>query len=147
MAAETLMNHVDAQFHRPVWSELIEPDDSAALYESTIRGILGNGKPDLILLGMGDDGHTASLFPDTPALDETSRWFVAQHVPQQQETRITATFPLLWKADLLLVLVVGESKARALKESLDGRTPAGRLDEGDGEVEWYVDAAAASLVS
>lgn len=147
MAAETLMDHVDARFHRPVWSELIEPNDSAALYESTIRGILGDNRPDLILLGMGDDGHTASLFPDTPALGEANRWFVAQHVPQQQETRITATYPLLWAAGLLLVLVVGESKAEALKESLAGRTPAGRLGEGDGEVEWYVDVAAASLVS
>ncbi len=147
MAAETLMDHVDARFHRPVWSELIEPNDSAALYESTIRGILGDDRPDLILLGMGDDGHTASLFPDTPALGETNRWFVAQHVPQQRETRITATYPLLWAAELLLVLVVGKSKAEALKEALAGRTPAGRLGEGDGEVEWYVDVAAASLVS
>ncbi len=147
MAAETLMDHVDARFHRPVWSELVEPNDSAALYESTIRGILVDNRPDLILLGMGDDGHTASLFPDTPALGETNRWFVAQHIPQQQETRITATYPLLWAAELLLVLVVGKSKAEALKESLAGRTPAGRLGEGDGEVEWYVDVAAASLVS
>ncbi len=147
MAAETLMDHVDARFHRPVWSELIEPNDSAALYESTIREILGDDRPDLILLGMGDDGHTASLFPDTPALGETNRWFVAQHVPQQRETRITATYPLLWAAELLLVLVVGKSKAVALKEALAGRTPAGRLGEGDGEVEWYVDVAAASLVS
>lgn len=147
MAAETLMDHVDARFHRPVWSELIEPNDSAALYESTLRGILGDDRPDLILLGMGDDGHTASLFPDTPALGETNRWFVAQHVPQQQETRITATYPLLWAAELLLILVVGVSKAEALKESMAGRTPAGRLGLGDGEVEWYVDVAAASLVS
>jgi 6-phosphogluconolactonase len=147
MAAETLMDHVDARFHRPVWSELIEPHDSAALYESTIRAIFGDDRPDLILLGMGDDGHTASLFPDTPALGETNRWFVAQHVPQQQETRITATYPLLWASELLLVLVVGESKAEALKESMAGRTPAGRLGEGEGKVEWHVDTAAASLLS
>lgn len=147
MAAETLMDHVDAQFHRPPWSELIEPDDSAALYESTIRRVLADRKPDLILLGLGDDGHTASLFPGTPALEEESRWFVAQHVPQQQETRITATYPMLWRARLLMVLVVGENKAGALKESLAGRTPAGRLGEGEAEVEWHVDTAAASLVS
>ena len=147
MAAEALMDHVDARFHRPAWGELMEPNDSAALYESTIRAILGDSRPHLILLGMGDDGHTASLFPDTPALGETDRWFVAQYVPQQQETRITATFPLLWAAELLLVLVVGESKAEALAESFAGRTPAGRLGEGDGKVEWYADVAAASLVS
>ncbi len=147
MAAETLMDHVEARFHRPVWSELIEPNDSATLYESTIKALLHNGRPDLILLGLGDDGHTASLFPGTPALDEESRWFVAQHVPQQQETRITATYPMLWRAQLLMVLVVGEKKSGALRDSLAGETPAGRLGEGQAKVEWHVDAAAASLLS
>jgi 6-phosphogluconolactonase len=147
MAAETLMDHVDARFHRPGWSELIEPDDSAVLYESAIRAVLHNDRPDLILLGLGDDGHTASLFPGTAALDEESRWIVANHVPQVQETRLTSTYPMLWRARLLMVLVVGESKAAALEDSLAGNTPAGRLDEGEAKVEWHVDTAAASLLS
>ena len=75
------------------------------------------------------------------------RWFVANNVPQLGETRLTATYPLLWSARRLMVLVAGERKAEALKESLEGKTPAGRLMEGETEVEWHVDAAAASLIS
>lgn len=147
MAAEILMDHVEARFHRPGWSELIEPDDSAALYESAVRTVLEDRRPDLVLLGIGDDGHTASLFPGTPALDERKRWIVANRVPQHRETRVTATYPMLWAARLLMVLVVGDNKAEALKNSLAGETPAGKLDEGDAEVEWHVDTAAASLLS
>ncbi len=146
-AAEMLMDHVEARFHRPGWSELMEPDDSAALYESAIRAVLHDGRPDLILLGLGDDGHTASLFPGTAALGEKSRWIVANDVPQERETRITATYPMLWSARLLMVLVVGENKARALEDSLAGNTPAGKIGEGDAKVEWHVDTAAASLLS
>ena len=146
MAAEMPMDHVEAKFHRPGWSELMEPDDSAALYESAIRAVLHDGRPDLILLGLGEDGHTASLFPGTAALDEESRWIVANHVPQVQETRVTVTYPMLWNARLLMVLVVGENKAVALKDSLAGKTPAGRVGDGDAKVEWHVDTAAASLL-
>ena len=147
MASETLMDHVEAKFHRPGWSELIEPDDSAVLYESDIKAVLHDGRPDLIILGLGDDGHTASLFPGTAALDEVNRWIVANHVPQEQETRVTATYPMLWRARLLMVLVVGENKAGALKDSLAGKTPAAKLGEGEAKVEWHVDTAAASLLS
>ncbi len=125
----------------------MEPDDSAALYESAIRAVLHEGRPDLIFLGLGDDGHTASLFPGTAALDEKSRWIVANDVPKERETRITATYPMLWNARLLMVLVVGENKARALEDSLAGNTPAGKIGEGDAKVEWHVDTAAASLLS
>lgn len=124
----------------------MEPDVSAALYESAIKAVLHDGRPDLILLGLGDDGHTASLFPGTAALDEESRWIVANHVPQVQETRVTVTYPMLWNTRLLMVLVVGENKAVALKDSLAGKTPAGRVGEGDAKVEWHVDTAAASLL-
>lgn len=147
MAAETLMDHVDARFHRPPWSELLEPIDAAAHYEARLRSVLAGERPDLILLGMGDDGHTASLFPGTEALEVEDRWIVANHVPGLGEDRLTATFPLLWRAHRLCVIVVGEGKAQALADSLDGRTPAGRIGQGDAAVEWHVDAAAASLVS
>ena len=147
MAADALLDQVDARFHRPRWSEFMLPRDSAAHYEASLRSILHGHAPDLILLGLGEDGHTASLFPGTPALDETARWFVANHVTQLDEYRLTATYPLLWSARLLMVLVVGEQKAEALADTMSGNTPASRLDQGDAEVEWYVDAAAASLLS
>jgi 6-phosphogluconolactonase/glucosamine-6-phosphate isomerase/deaminase len=62
------------------------------------------------------------------------------------EDRLTATFELLWRARLLVVLAVGEPKAAAVKASYEGLTPAGRLDEGEAEVEWYLDREAASLL-
>lgn len=147
MAAEILFDHVDASLHRPRWSEMVEPDDAAAHYEAAVRSIHPDGVPDLILLGMGADGHTASLFPGTEALTEESRWIVANYVPQEEETRLTATYPLLWKAKHILFLVAGESKAQAVRESFDAKTPAGRVGEGTGRVTWHLDAAAASLLS
>lgn len=147
MASETLLDHVGAHFHRPPWGELIEADDSAAHYEAAIRSLHPDGQPDLVLLGLGDDGHTASLFPGTRALDEQRRWFVANFVPQQDEVRLTATFPLLWRAKRVIFLVTGSGKAEAVRDSFAGETPAGRVGEGDAEIIWHLDAEAASLLS
>jgi len=145
-AAEALLDHVHATFLRPIWAEH-DPQKSAASYETQIRSIHPGRQPDLILLGLGTDGHTASLFPGTGALDERERWIVANEVPQHHETRITATYPLLWAASHIIFLVVGEEKAAALRDSFGGKTAAGRVGEGDAEVEWHVDALAASLLS
>ena len=147
MAAESLLDQVGASFERPSWGDNTTVADSAADYEVRLRSIFRGGRPDLIILGMGDDGHTASLFPETPALGEMNRWYAANPVTTLGEDRLTATYPLLWHAELLLVIVVGEAKAHALRESFKGGTPAGRLGEGDARVEWYVDEEAASLVS
>ena len=146
MAAKVLLDHVDAVFHRPKWIELIEPEDSAAHYEASLRSIHGTGPPDVVMLGIGEDGHTASLFPGTDALSEPRRWFVANDVPALDERRLTATFNLLWQARLLMVLAVGVSKAPAVRASFEGTTPAGRLGDGEAEVEWYLDRDAASLL-
>jgi 6-phosphogluconolactonase len=146
MAAETLMDHVPGRLYRPKWSELLEPMDSAANYEATVRS-LTSSPPDLVLLGLGEDGHTASLFPGTEALEEPTRWIVANYVPQQNEDRITVTYPLLWSVGLVVILVVGRQKAQAVRDSFEGSTPAGRLGEGDARVEWHVDRSAASLLS
>lgn len=147
MASETLLDHVGGRFHRPLWGEMIEPEDSAAHYEATLRTIHADAPPDLVLLGMGDDGHTASLFPGTEALNEESRWYVANQVPLLGETRLTATFPLLWRARQAMFLVTGPDKAPAVRDSFAGLTPAGRVGEGTGEITWHLDEAAASLLS
>jgi 6-phosphogluconolactonase len=147
MAQEVLMDHIEARFHRPIWHEDLTPADSAASYETRLRSLLERRPPDVIMLGIGDDAHTASLFPGTRALDRRDSWYVANHVPQLGEDRLTATFPLLWSAELLLVVAVGTGKATALKTTFEGDTPAGMLDGGDASVEWYVDREAASLVS
>lgn len=147
MARETLVDHIDATFHRPRWSEGITPDESAAEYEKMLRSLHVNRQPDLILLGLGHDGHTASLFPGSTALAERHRWYVANEIPATGEPRLTATYPLLWSADHLLVLATGAGKAEAVRDSFDGISPAGHIDEGDSEVEWHIDQAAASLLS
>ena len=147
MVADTLLDHVGARFTRPRWSEYLEPNDVSAHYEAHLRSLHGSSPPDLIILGMGSDGHTASLFPGTAALAEERRWFVANEVPSLDEMRLTATYPLLWSARLTVVVAYGEEKAEALQTAFDGENPAGRLGEGQGVVEWYVDRGAASLLA
>ncbi len=147
MIATTLLDHVNANFVRPRWSEYMEPKDGAAHYEARLRSIHVERVPDLIMLGMGADAHVASLFPGTPALGEASRWYVANHDPGNQEDRLTATYPLIWRAHLILLVALGAEKAGALKASFENGTPAGHLKEAEGVVEWYVDRDAASLLS
>ena len=126
------------------------PDlDAAALtYESELRlafGARGDEPPafDLIWLGMGPDGHTASLFPGSPGLDERRRWVIANYAPSQDAWRMTLTFPVLNAARDILFVVTGADKAEALSEIRAGGSdlPAARVD-GE-QVEWIVDAAAA----
>lgn len=145
-AATLLMNHVPARFYRPAWAEDMTPEESAADYERSLIGIFDGRRPDLILLGMGEDGHVASLFPETAAVEETKRLYVANHVPKMGEDRLTATYPLLWMARLLVVIVTGSMKAPALAECLKGDRPGGMLGNGDAMVEWHVDREAASRV-
>ena len=126
------------------------PDlDAAALsYESELRlafGARGDEPPafDLIWLGMGPDGHTASLFPGSAGLDEDRRWVIPNYAPSQNAWRMTLTFPVLNAGRDVLFVVTGADKADALREIRAGRSelPAARV-AGD-QVEWIVDAAAA----
>ena len=146
-AASLLMDHVPADFHRPSWAPDMTPDQSAREYEERLIDVFAGRRPDLILLGMGSDGHVASLFPGTDAVLERDRYYVANHVTRLEEDRLTATYPLLWTARSLIVMVTGPSKAEALAECLDGEKPGGMLGDGDATVEWHVDREAASLVS
>jgi 6-phosphogluconolactonase len=102
---------------------------------------------DLVLLGMGADGHTASLFPGTAALTETRRWVVANAVPALGTTRLTLTLPVLDAAAHVLFLVAGADKAERMKEVLTGEgtdLPARRVRPARGEIEWLLDTSAAS---
>jgi 6-phosphogluconolactonase len=126
--------------------------DAAALsYESELRlafGTRGDDPPrfDLAWLGMGPDGHTASLFPGSDALDEERRWAVANWAPEPKAWRMTLTFPVLRAARLALFVVTGADKADALARvrAGDADMPAARV-AGD-NVAWIVDAAAAAKV-
>lgn len=150
MAADLLLNAVGARFYRPRWAPWLEAADSAAHYEATLRSIHPDGRADLVLLGMGDDGHTASLFPGTAALEaEDRRWYVANHVPKLDAERLTATYSFLRQAHRVFFLVAGESKAPALRQVLEPNEgeralPAAGVIGGDAEVTWLVDEAAAS---
>ena len=136
------------------------PDlDRAALdYERAVAaefGISSEDPPpafDLVYLGMGEDGHTASLFPGTRALEERERWFVANEVPQLATRRLTATFALLERARRIVFLVCGAGKRDRLAEvdvgTRDGAgslLPSARV-RAAGRVDWFVDEAAAGGV-
>lgn len=147
MAAQSLFDHVPGNLVRPEFSDEMEPDESAAAYGRFLRDLHLKTPPDLVLLGLGDDGHTASLFPGSRALDENQHRYVSNVIPETGEVRLTATYPLLNTARRVLFLVVGEAKAAALKASLAGATPAGRVGGSETKVEWHVDRHAASQLS
>jgi 6-phosphogluconolactonase len=129
-----------------------EPDleKAAADYEAEIVAVLGDRqhKFDLILLGMGEDGHTASLFPGSPALAEGKKLVAANHT-EQSGTRLTFTFPLINRARNVFLLVTGERKAPIVKQVFSGRGnfPVDKVRPGDGQLTWWLDRAAASSLS
>ena len=123
------------------------PQSAADRYDETLRqqygaGILEPGAPlfHLTLLGLGDDGHTASLLPGQPVLEERDRWAAA--VPQGRgEPRITLTYPALESSELILFLVSGAEKRDALAQARGGLGPAGGIKP-QGQVLWLVDELA-----
>ena len=153
MASEVLLDHVPvANVHR-IRSEL-PPDEAAEAYEEELQKFFQTEdvpRFDLILLGIGADGHTASLFPETPALEVHDRWVVANPVPRLDTTRITLTLPVISAARAVIFLVEGEDKAEALREILEGdadpRAYPAKLVQPPGGPEWLIDQSAASLLS
>ncbi len=146
MARETLIDRVDgATFHRPRYSENLEPDEAAAYYEATLRRMIPDGRADVVLLGMGTDGHTASLFPGTEALTEpTTRWVVENHVPALDAWRLTVTPHFLTSVATIVVIVAGADKADVLAEVVEhpvGRYPIEILHDCVGDVVFMLDAA------
>jgi 6-phosphogluconolactonase len=126
MTREALLDHVGMrpeQIHR-IQGEL-EPEIAAAQYEFDLRRTFrleGAESPrfDVVTLGMGDDGHTASLFPHTEAINEIGRLAVANHVPQKDTWRITLTWPVINHAREVFFLIAGADKAARLKEVFTG---------------------------
>src|ERR1035437_1391630 len=127
MTRLALLHHVPMrpeQIHR-IEGEL-EPEVAAARYESELRNsfrLEGAESPrfDLIALGMGSDGHTASIFPHTEAVHEMSRLVTANHVPQRETTRITLTWPVINHARSVFFFIAVEVKAAVLGEVRTGR--------------------------
>lgn len=152
MARETLLDHValsQAHVHR-ITTEL-DPARAAYEYEQTIRQALDGGPPvfDLILLGMGDDGHTASLFPGTEALQEDRRIVAADWVPHLDAHRITFTLPLINRAAAVAFLVEGAHKSKMVRRVLrpgpgEEPLPASLVQPVSGDLHWFLDSTAAA---
>lgn len=157
MTSQALLDHIPvsaANVHR-VPTEISPPDAAAGAYETEIRQVFRgiNSVPefDLIYLGLGTNGHTASLFPHSPTLHESSRLVVADFVKEVNTWRISMSLPLLNHGRTVAFLIEGGQKAQVLQEVLLGprepeRLPA-QLISPQGTLLWMADVAAAALVS
>lgn len=155
MARENLLDRVPiptANVHMMPTS-LSDPEAAAREYEKVLRSYFSGGWPrfNLVLLGLGVEGHTASLFPGSPALEETKRWVVTVKAPTEPPLRLTLTLPVLTQADNVYFLVTGSNKAQALHHVLTGSPdpknyPASGVRLVPGTVIWWVDREAAAIV-
>ena len=155
MARLSLLDHIPIPLNNIHRMQTEQPPEAAAEdYEGMLRryfGARGLQQPrfDLVLLGLGPEGHTASLFPGSPALHETERWTKAVYVEKLDSWRVTLTPLALNAATKVIFLVVGEEKAAILKQVLSDPKqpdlfPAQVIDPPQGEVLWIADEAAAS---
>lgn len=155
MVRETLLSKINPppeNIHRMLGE--MEPRRAAAAYEAELQKFFGQAdgelpRFDLIFLGLGEDGHTASLFPGSAALQETARWVATAYVERLRAHRLTLTLPVINAAAQVSFLVAGESKSAIVKailekDSLPTRYPAGRVSPVSGKLTWFVteDAAA-----
>jgi 6-phosphogluconolactonase len=151
MARETLLDQIPlppANIHR-MRGEL-DPQEAAALYEQDLRAFFGDLLPrfDVIWLGLGEDGHTASLFPGTAALHDTAQWAAANWVEKLHSWRLTLTPPVINNAALAVFLVAGPGKAAIVRRVLSGPRqpddlPAQLIRPTAGQLIWLMDEAAA----
>jgi 6-phosphogluconolactonase len=157
MAQQALLSKVNVpidHIHRMTGE--IDPVQAAADYEDQLRHVFEIVPPafphfDLILLGLGPDAHTASLFPNTAAIREQQRWVVGHHVEALKTNRLTLTPPIINLAAHVIFLVAGADKARAVGWVVNGprdpdRFPAQIVDPIGGQVTWLIDQAAASAL-
>lgn len=149
LARESLLDHVPVPPGRvrPMSCDS-NPVAAARAYQQLLARRCGPGLPrfDLVLLGLGGDGHTASLFPGSPALQEEGRWVTEVIAPGQEFARLSLTLPVINHAAEVLFLVAGKEKAPVLGRILDGtapQLPAALVRPGSGRLRWLIDRAAA----
>jgi len=152
MARESLIAHVPIPTENvhPMPTDAPQPEKAAEAYEAELRRFFGAGAPafDLQLLGLGVEGHTASLFPGSPALEERERWVAAVEAPAKPPQRLTLTLPVLNQARNTFFLVAGADKQAIIRALQDQSTegpgpyPAARIQP-SGPVVWFLDKAAA----
>jgi 6-phosphogluconolactonase len=155
LVRETLLDQIaiPAKNVHPMPTDFSEPEDAARAYEKTLATFFSPPWPHfhLVLLGLGADGHTASLFPGSAALEEKERWVVAVRGPVEPPLRLTLTLPVLTHSAQIYFLVSGAEKAQALGRALAGppdprSCPAGSVHSSHRAVVWFTDAAAAKLL-
>lgn len=129
------------------------PSLGAEKYAAHLRRFFGNDPPrfDFIFLGLGEDGHTASLLPTSKALREQVRWTAVTRRPEEAFSRVTLTAPLLNQAALVVFLVMGQNKARVVQSLFKAPShqpllPAQLIQPASGELYWFIDQEAASLL-
>jgi 6-phosphogluconolactonase len=150
MARQALLDHVPIppENIHPIHCET-SPQQAALSYEQELRDFFGSQPPifDLVLLGLGENGHTASLFPNTPVLKEQQRWVVEVYVAELEMYRVTLTAPLINQARQVVFLVCGSEKASVLQDVLEGAyqpndLPAQLIRPNGAHPIWLVDKAA-----
>lgn len=154
MGFEKLLNHVPVpadQIYR--MNGDIAPQKSADEYEKILNRHFGEQEPsfDLILLGMGADGHTASIFPESEAVHEQNRLVTTGYNKKQETYRVTFTAPLINKARHIFFAVFGDEKAETLRRVLEGdynpeNLPAQLVTPGQGDITWFLDEKSAKLL-
>ncbi len=147
MTREAMLDRLklpDAQVHR--WQAELDPDEAARLYDKTLKTEFGADWPqfDLMWLGMGEDGHTASLFPGSPALERTDVAAVANYIEKFENHRLTLTFPAINASRHVALLISGAGKAPVLPEALHSdHYPVSRV-HGTSSTLFLLDQAAAA---
>jgi len=151
LARTTLLSRVpiDPRLVHRMPAERADLDVAAAEYSDLVESSLPAGpggapRLDVVLLGLGENGHTASLFPGTPALDVTDRWATRGLADYAPYDRMTLTYPAINAAAAVGFMVTGATKREALAATAAGRVPASRVRPVDGTLVWFLDAAAAS---
>ena len=129
-------------------------EKAAMEYEEVLRTALGPGQRrfDVVLLGIGSDGHTASLFPSTDAIDEDQRWVRAVYVPRLSSWRVTLTFPAINSGREVFIFASGESKAAIVEQALTAQAPTKEIPvtlvhPRDGLLRWRLEKQAASKLT
>jgi 6-phosphogluconolactonase len=157
MANDAMLKHLnmaETRIHR-MPAEQPDLDSAARDYQAELASVFGLTSSghvprfDLVLLGMGTDGHTASLFPHADALHETKRWVMSAHIPASDSRRLTLTPIVINNARHVLFLVTGADKAETLAQVLNGpyepaRLPAQLIHPVSGDITWLVDQSAAN---
>ena len=154
MCYDELLNKVPVnQDHIHIMRTDIAPEESASEYEKVLKQYFDDSEItfDFVLLGMGDDGHTLSLFPGTEVIHEENAWVKAFYLPAQEMFRITLTAPVVNNAACVAFLAAGAGKAETLKHVLKGDSnvdlyPSQIIKPTKGQLHWFVDQAAAVML-